>query len=141
MLTDAMGNPLKIDDSYTGAWFYFVDDDVDESHTLGAGETVDLWDYTYTAEEYDYYQIYTTYNLCLVLGDGGQMNDGNSHRYLIEVELFNSDTVSYFYMYPSLNRDGDKYYNPTLIRYGDFDFQALGMQGFSYIYYESEFDQ
>lgn len=141
MLTDAMGNPLEIDDSYTGAWFYFVDDDVDESHTLGAGETVDLWDYTYTAEEYDYYQIYTTYNLCLVLGDGGQMNDGNSHRYLIEVELFNSDTVSYFYMYPSLNRDGDKSYNPTLIRYGDFDFQALGMQGFSYIYYEAEFDQ
>lgn len=138
MLTDAMGNPLEIDDSYTGAWFYFVDDDVDESHTLGAGETVDLWDYTYTDISYATFE--TNYDLCLVLGNGNQMNDGNSHRYLVEVEICDGQAAGGF-LNLELNCDGNKYYNPALIVYGDFDFGALGMQGYSYTYYDTEFDQ
>ena len=138
MLTDAMGNPLEIDDSYTGAWFYFVDDDVDESHTLGAGETVDLWDYTYT--DISYVTFETNYDLCLVLGNGNQMNDGNSHRYLVEVEICDGQAAGGF-LNLELNCDGNKYYNPALIVYGDFDFGALGMQGYSYTYYDTEFDQ
>ena len=56
-----------IDDSYTGAWFYFISDDVDESHALGAGETVDLWDYDYTSTSENFN---INYDLCLVLGNG-----------------------------------------------------------------------
>lgn len=138
MLTDAMGNPLEIDDSYTGAWFYFISDDVDESHALGAGETVDLWDYDSTSSSDGYN---ANYDLCLVLGNGNQMNDGNSHRYLVEVEIDRGGSLG-SYLYGRLNRDGNKYFNPTMtIRNDDAIFETLGMQGGIYTFFDTEYDQ
>lgn len=130
LLTDALGNPIEVSDSYTGAWFYFISDEVDESHALGVGETVDLWDYDYTSAD----QIDVSYSMCLVLGNGKQMNDGNSHRYIVTVEISTMDTM-YAYLYPAIDQKASLYIkseNPV--------FDTLGMSGISYTFYGSNYE-
>lgn len=131
MLTDALGEPLDVAEGYTGAWFYFAADEVDESHALGAGETVDLWDYSITSSTG---QVDTSYTLYLVLGNGKQMNDGNSHRYIVTVEINTMETLS-----TSLYASTDKN-TQLVIKKQNPLFDTLGMPGVSYTFYGSSFE-
>ena len=139
MLTDAMGNPLEIDDSYTGAWFYFISDDVDESHALGAGETVDLWDYDYTSTSENFN---INYDLCLVLGNGNQMNDGNSHRYLVDVEIDQGGKVeSELRAYLRVDGNGSQFSPVTAANFKNSIFETLGMSGSNLVLYDESYNE
>lgn len=131
MLTDELGNPIDVADGYTGAWFYFAEDDVDESHALGVGETVDLWDYDYSADS----MVSTSYTMYLVLGNGKQMNDGNSHRYIISVEICNSNKL-----WGSFSARLSSSASLTSKMQNDI-FATLGMEGSSYTFYDLNYSQ
>lgn len=130
MLTNALGEPIEGTDGHTGAWFYFTADDVDESHALGAGETVDLWDYRFESSSL----LSTSYTMYLVLGNNKQMNDGNSHRYIVTVEINTSNQI-FSSLYPEANPASD-----LLIQQDNPVFEALGMSGISYTFYGTDYE-
>lgn len=130
MLTDELGNKIEVDSSYTNAWFYFANADVDENHALNAGETVDLWNYNYSTD----YDVNTSYTMYLVLNNGQQMSSGKGHRYIVNVEISTSQMLS-GYLYARMQGT-----NATLTgRTSSPVFEALGMEGSVYSFYTLDY--
>lgn len=130
MLTDEMGNPITVDQGYTHAWVYFQGDDLDEYHNVGAGETVDLWNYDYVGDSIPS----TSYTIFLVLSQGNQMEDSQNHRYKITVEL-STEFEESFYLSVYLDKEDGSDSNAYAARGSEEIFKTLGMKGRSYTYF------
>ncbi len=128
MLTDTMGDPITVDSSYTNAWVYFREDDIDEYYTIGTGATVDLWDYDYSGDTI----TDGSYSIFLVLGKGDQMADNENHRYAITVELTTGETADYYGDFV-LRQNGSMV--DAQAAFGDNSiFDQLGMPGRTFVY-------
>lgn len=125
MLVDKNGNSIQVDSGYTNAWFYFTQEDIDETHALGTGEAVDLWNYNWTDSEYGLSGSYTMY---MVLGNGNQMDDAANHRYIITVEVNTSTILNETISISATTPSGWSIYGSSRTKETDL-FENLGMQG------------
>lgn len=125
-LVDESGASVPVDTGYTNAWFYFAAEDIDEYHVLGAGETIDLWNYNWN--EYQYGLLSGSYTMYMVLGNGDQMDDAANHRYIIDVEINTSQLLNETLFVSATTPSGWSIYGSGRAKETNL-FESLGMQG------------
>lgn len=139
LLVDEKGQKVEVEEGYTDAWFYFVQEDIDESHKLNNDEVVDLWDYRYGELNWN-----TNYSLCLVLSKDGQLGD-NHHRYIITVEVGPVDTTSVSLEFTLYNKNGtqiDTYGSKTFADTSDSEvLEKLDILGKAVTYYSDQYTE
>ena len=133
LMTDSKNIKIAVDETYTSAWFYFSDEEIEETHALNQGETIDLWSYRYV----DSTNISTSYTMYVVLGTGKQLDADHFHRYVTRVELNNTNSFRDDISFKLYHEDGSEIYSSDMYcsKADNAAFDSMNVPGRSLNYY------